>query len=886
MPEYSSLQDLQNAKGFGDLDPAVQQRVAEKVAAKDQGYQGLADNVKQAVMDKILNRKPAGTQPLPTKLKDLRTPDPTGPYVEDKFKKGVASLPKLGLSTVPKIAGAPDVAGKTSQWIDDMLGIQNTPAPKDEYGRKNKASEYFGAMAEFTGASIVPGIGVVSGAERKLLAAVVEEAGALASGTSSVEGRELGREMAEQFGVDPERGAMIGEVGGSFLGPGLIAGAADKAQKAGAFAGRTLGIEGPMGRQSQLHAGRAMASAELRSALEAHRGAPVSLKEVAEIQKRVKNFRPTLGQASGAPGVVAIESEIAARSPQTLAKHAERAQANLDELLKFHEESFPETGVSPIEEVRKAHEGLAVARTKQVEGLDRNIATLAEKQAFQDNAAIGEELRGLRDKRAAEVRSAAKAKYDDVYVTAATSGVNADVTDLPALINKVSGSPQNAAQLMPRLYADLKDAATKYVPKGAKKGAPLMVPFAALHSMLKRGNADLMAAVSRNDMQSAHFIQQVLGNLNGKVKTFEGPEYGHVAEKLRGANEFWQKEYAQVFREGAGGRMAQFNRFGDTTHDEDIVRKLFWKPGKSQGMEDFAQIFGKDPRAYKALENGVMDIFAKAVVREGQIQPKLVETFMRQHASSLEMVPGLKQKLGDINVSNDALLKRRHAIQEEQRVADKSAAAKIAQSDQPDQVISHALTDKSYMDTLLAQAKTPETKQALARSLAQGVMAQKEPYAFLMRSEARLKPVMNQLGPEHWKNLETLGQMKRVLDRVQTPTSANLETLQDIGTKLIGTPVKSVLTGVWGNSRVYQSRGYFTLNLAGRYIYKIKTAEANRLLEEAIYDPNLAASLAEASTKGTARAVNKLKNHAWSHGVRVLAITATDTAQKGPESDD
>lgn len=903
----ASLSELSGNPEFEKLSPDARAIVIDKLAAQDEGFAKLSPDAQKIVRQKLSGSEgaPVSTGGVPVAGKA----EPLAPALWDSAKKGLAgalSLPglmgdtlvsplkavqhvgSLVTDSIPK----PDYLEFAKVWkgtMDNALDVKNMPVPKNEYGKESKSNEYLMKGAEFLGSGLVPGIGVVSLAERKLIAALTEVAATTISSFSAVEGKEIGKNMAVKMGADPARGEMLGEFLGSMAGPGAVAAASSATQKAlnkttSAISDAT-GITG-VSKEAQATAGKAMAIKQIKESLEAAPDSIKNLSEAVDVQAKVPGFKPTLGQASGAPGVIAIENKLAAAHPQSLAKAAERDIENIASLKDFTKDKFPESTLSPTKPVETRYQQIVKTQQAKLDATNHQIERLAIKQETSDTAAIGARLRELRDEAQIPARAIKNAAYRDVYEAANKAGLKADVGDVQAIMKEVAGSDAQAAQIMPSLYSDVNNAIKQYKPKAGPvlvdaQGAPLTptskaieVPFEALHSMQKRANADLNAALAAGDGNKAYLIGQVRDKISDKIKAFEGAEYGDVAGKLKAANQA-NAEYSRIFKEGLGGKTGPYamNKYGKVTNDEDVVRKLVFNPENKRGTKEFFDIYGSNPEAHKLLKDGVTDMFAKAVVRDGEIKPALVETFMRQHKQQLDLLPGIRSQLKNTDAMNDALLTRRAAIVDQQKAVDKSVVAKIAKAEDADAVIKSALTNPAELKTLVAQAsRSPEGTQSLARAVADAVSQEKNPRQFLAENERMLKPLLNKLGPNHYENLQTLTKAEEMMGRVRPPTNVNLDKLKDIGEQTVGTSGKGILSRLMNVNKGYASAEYVTFDLGGRYIYKVKTEEANRIMEAAIYDPEMAKALVNMPKQKASEAMNSLKAHALAHGIRVESV--------------
>ena len=857
---------------------------------------------------------PAGFRLDTPQSSAIQAPQPTqpiAPHLIDVFKKGAASalslggmaldvaaapgkLIQLGIHAIsPSTASAPNFSQMTQQanagW-DQLLGVKNIPVPTNEYGQPSKTNEYLSTLANFAGANALPGFGVVSMAEKKLATALAEAAATAASATSSVELKSLAESWAPTFGVSPERAGQLGSIAGAMLGQGV---ATAVGKSAGAISDTTSNVLNKFGvtmnKDAQARATNALAVKQLDESLKANLSTPANLAESVDVSGKIPNFQPTLGQASNAPGVIAIQNRLATQNPAALAEAAARENQNALALQAYKEANFPAGQVAATAPVKAQLQKMQGAVTNNLSGAQENINALVAVPTV-NQAEIGAQLRELGGQAKAAAQGVKNANYTSVYEAANKAGVKADISDIGPLIQQITGSDANAAQVMPALFNDFKSTIAKYAPepaagapiaryvegkltmvptKAAEAAGPVEVPFEALHSMLKRAGEDMTRAQMAGDSTKAYYIGQVRDNLAAKVAQFEGPQYGNVADKLKTANDYYKNSYVPSFVEGLGGRLARFNRFGDVTPDEAIVSKLIFNKDNRQGLSDFNRIYGGNPEATSILERGVTDLFGKAVVRDGEIKPALVETFMRDHPQ-LDQMPALKSALTNIDTANDALLARRQQIQQQQANLDQSLVAKIAKNDG---AVGAALTDPAAMRVLATQAsKTPQGSAALARAVADSVSQQKNPYEFLMTNQASLKPQLDKLGPNHFDNLVTLAKGEEIAGRTAAPTHISLERLQDIGEKTVGTPIKGLLSRGMNVAKGYMSPMYAAADVLGRYAYKVKTEDVNKILESAIYDPEMAKALIDMQKSPSAASAKNVANHALAHGIRFMAV--------------
>jgi hypothetical protein len=75
----------------------------------------------------------------------------------------------------------------------------------------------------------------------------------------------------------------------------------------------------------------------------------------------------------------------------------------------------------------------------------------------------------------------------------------------------------------------------------------------------------------------------------------------------------------------------------------------FFKPGPegAQGMREYQRITGDRVDAKAAAEDYAAFSFAQAAVRDGQVVPRLADTWLRQHEQALSAIPGLRERFAD-----------------------------------------------------------------------------------------------------------------------------------------------------------------------------------------------------------------------------------------------
>ncbi len=841
-----------------------------------------------AMLQKQMQNAPTA-KTAPNAIPTPQKAEPIGPYLLDKAKQGLAeaaAAPGMLVDAVeaPLAAiglGSSHPVGSSHSLYEGAakgLGVKDTPIPTNEQGKPSKLAEYTGKMAEFGAASLVPGAGVVGAAERKMYAAGVELLGTAISAESAVGGKQIGTEVGGQ------RGGQIGEVLGSALGPLTVAEVSHVLQQGASSATRfiqdqtgskTLGL----GKEDSVRVAKGLAAKDLRESLSA---APMSLRhtqETVQVEKDIPGFNATSGRATNAPGIIAIEERSARKSPEGLAQAREAERSMQSSIKDFADQKFPPSSAN-IPAVAKAKYNAAMA--KATAAFDRNHAAvngLAEQYARDttSNKALGDELVTLRNRQQEAAKAIKNAKYDAVYRAANATGVKVPVEDIRTQIQQFMQADAHSGQATPAVMHELLSSATPEASGivGAN-GKPIVGAstwsFEKLHSFMRRVSHDY-TAVYGIDPTRAYPLGILKDMLSKKVDEVaaQSPEVGSL---LGQANDFWKNKYQAVFREGAGGKMVNETKWGRSTNAEDIVRSLLFKPRNTRGVSEFFDIYGDDKKAQSLLHDGIRDIFAHDVVRNGEINPALTASFFNKYKDSLDQLPGLKKELTDTAKMNEVLLRRRAQLQQHMKVIDSLEVAKLAQTEHPDRYVAAAVTSPRKMRALLSVATKggPEARSAVARAIFEHVAAQENPFEYLTKHADSLKTAADAIGKDHWNNLVSIGKAYEITGRVRVPTHIELSKMQDLGERTIGTSLPGLQSQIQNTVRGYQSHAYAAFKLTGNLLMKQSKAQREAVLDSAIYDRDMLNSLLAYTNAPNKKNLNDLNNHIFAHGLRILTV--------------
>lgn len=818
-------------------------------------------------------------------------------YVVNSAKRGLATVPTLA-SMAGDVVNAPlKYVGKQ---VSDIFGLgykpdylQNTkaisnsapdvigydpqmPIPKDAYGNPKLSADMLGHLAEFATGNILPGGAVVASARRPLVALAKEIAGV----GLAAEGATMGANIV------PEEHRAAGEFLGSLTGPLLAQKLITNATKGGNWvssASEKAGFFG-LSDEAKRMAGTVKAAKELQPQLSSA-VSQQNMNEVGMLARKIPDFKTniTLGQATGSPVIQSMQQHYGTTVPDAMNLAQTKQSGLLSSIDKYTEGRFPlEPNISPIQGAKQAYGEKIATLDAGITRLNNQETFLASQFPRGDMEVIGAKIRDVRDSLMSATKQAVNARYKAVYDAANKSGLKVDMSDaevLAASINRDSGRVfQNDPGVIGKILSrygrnETKPVPTfKITPTGAKirqPDAPLnqpntIVPFEEFHSLYKDANREasvLNIAAKMGDKDAPQKLQQVEAVrdlLKTKLTQMEGPSAGNVGALLKDANQFYNSKYRMLFKTGVGGEIGKMGKFGFSTEDAKIVPSLIFKQGDASGVKEYLAMAQGDVSAYRALESGVMDKFSKEVVKDaanGKIDQASINRFLTKYKEPLAELPGIRAKLTNADSAIRSINQNRQMVIDEQRAFANSAIARIAKTENPEAAINHAMNSPNTMAQLLAKS-SPVERKAIARTIMESVIKQPDPLAFMAKNSVVLNSA---LGKKQIGYLETIIAARKIASRTEAPTHLTFEKLNDPLSKAIGTSIPQAISEQKGVAMRFASPLYAGSRVGMRWFNKLSNEQRDKVLMDAIYNPEMAMDLSKylvSPTKSAADAMN------------------------------
>ncbi len=748
----------------------------------------------------------------------------------------------------------------------------NMPAPDE-----GTLARYIGAGGRMAVGNIAPAAGVVSKVPAGLRA-ITAGADTAAAFTGGVAG-EFGSQIAPSLGLDPAvTGAAASMIGG--VTPSVVTKPAVRMTSAVSKKGSELidRFKNPEVATDKVKASvKDKVAAGITKIVEIDPAAEANLARSNELREKIPGFKPILANATGSKFVAELTRARARLSPAADRKLITTMESNKNAIEKFKDQAFPVGKVSdPTSPARQKYYQTLRSLEKSIDDVDGQLDELADNyrmaSSADNRARIGSELRDLHARRRSAVKAIAEGKYQDVYKAAEAANVKVPVADIKTHINTTVAARPNAFQGkdMPGVFDDV-----------LAVDKPEM-SFEEFHSLWKRTNKELRIASRTGDANKIRFLSEFKDQLDQRLSAFEGEQFGAVAERLRNANSFYKK-YDQTFKKGLGGELVSTNRFGQpVTADENVVHALIMNPRRgAKQIDDFMEIYDSAidgvegaANATKLLRDGVIDVFANEVVRNGKISQGAAERFIRKYDHVLQRMPDVKRELLSADTMNDALMTRMRELQARKTKMGQTVISRIAKI-QPGEVddFLYKNVGNEKIQNLLAStvAKDPEARKTMTRAVVDTFTRNPNSLDFFFKNKATLKPFLDKLAPGHFDNVETIVRANAMNADISPPTvippSGTADTLTDtIGTSARG--VSSIMRAVTeGRSSLHDAIMY----IGSRFVNKLRASEAERIIDEALFDPDVAKTLADIARKNEAAAKNRPAG---------VAAKATDMAKQ------
>lgn len=653
-------------------------------------------------------------------------------------------------------------------------------------------------------------------------------------------GAGTGAGIAQEIAPDSDTAEIIGQVAGG-MAPTVLA------HTPTALVGR--GLRAVTSRLSP-EAQTAAARRAVGDMVGPHMGpeAEGGLAEAERLRAAMPGFNPTTAESTGAPALIAhqrgIEGKAQGADLSNLARRRSESEAAIG---RYAEENAPAADDAPEFVVDVAAGRIQTIRgavDRPLDAVDARQREVAARLPRADRAAAGQRMREVLHDRRDQVRGQMSALADELGINDVDLSIPFHRQRQALLRDFTPGSVFEDRAALPKVLADIES-----LPPNTQ------VTFRDLKSLRERVNDDLMdaqAAASPN-RKEIRMLAMLKERVDGWIDTMAETADPQLAERYRQFRDAYRRDYIERFEVGPAFKVRHRNGRGEYRIRDEEVASAFFEPGNITAARQFHHTFGDDPEARAALRAVALDSLGDAAVRDGRVDARRLETWMRRHASVLDEFPDLRVEVGQVDAITRELGKRRATLEgRRKRIEDALLTREITKMGRgwKDEggVIGAALKDPRKMGQLIARLRSePDAQNALRRHIWDQVAPGT---ADDIATALELPSVQKALGPDHVSHLRNIQAARQMLERTPPPTGQAydpnpLQAMEDaigMGVPQLGSRIFAVHSG-------RTSWRYVATDAFGRFWRGRSKAETDALLREALYDPQVAKDLSALVTK-------------------------------------
>lgn len=400
----------------------------------------------------------------------------------------------------------------------------------------------------------------------------------------------------------------------------------------------------------------------------------------------------------------------------------------------------------------------------------------------------------------------------------------------------------------------------------ASQGNGPTVTFQDLMGLRSRISDDLRDALgtSNPSAKKVRTLTALEKRLDGVIERLTMDTDPTLASRYKEFRKAYKTEYINRFNQGAAYKVRARDGRGYYQVPDERVAETFWKT--PDGIRQFKSTFGTEAAETSALESVALDDLRLSAVRDGEIKPGLLQAWKRKHEAALKEFPGLRDQIAKIEDATNAIARRNAELTRRERSIEQSLLTRelraFERGKPAEDVIAAAVKEPRKMAQLANRLRqTPGALDALRRNVWDSVAnaTPTEMRAFLRDNAKSLRHVLT---PDHFRHLNTIMRAGEMAARVPKASGRGYEVNSLAGVEsALGTGMNQIGSRIFAAQSGRTSWRYIGLDLAGRFLRGFSQQEAARLLEEALYNPDVARDLANVMhTKRTAPAVAKRLN--------------------------
>jgi hypothetical protein len=611
-----------------------------------------------------------------------------------------------------------------------------------------------------------------------------------------------------------------------------------------------------------------------------------NLIEAERLKGKFPGFDPTSAQATGEPGLIALERSTVRKNPEAVnefsLKQAESTRALRDKLESaFDIEEAPAELQGRLrqmidDDIRKIDEST-------MQAVDRSETLIRESKVPQTRKRSGEIIRQAFEDETSEFRLQANRLFDSVdperQVTLDITGINKSAREVAKEIKKTPAEFPNAGRILKFIQrlGKVEGAEDIISPEQVRTGQTFGLVEEAGQAVkpvsfeeVRNLRSDILTAIRGNpNANERRLLNQVLDGVESSLDSLSRDgRFPEAAGRYETARAHYRAGVERL-KQGEAGMMLKKTGTGEFKVPPSQIVKSFFKSGKNapEAAQGFIKAVGSRPAALRALEGEVTNSFLNASFnpKTGRFDIGKARRWQSAHSEALREFPSLADKVDGLTRSQEGLQQIIDFDANRLRIIDQSSFSKFVGLDADkalamigkDKKLTQALVrtvknDKSAMRSLQRSVWKNFTNSAEGRaeSFYQEVMLNPQKMKqFMKENRAILQEVYT---PRQLKFMDDLQKGAAILKRTEKPPIAGgSDTAQNLNLAKASATMASrafaVKRGVLGLPFVATE---FVLRNVAKGMQGLTENQLKGVMEEAMFNPEVMKTVRMLTRKG------------------------------------
>lgn len=607
-----------------------------------------------------------------------------------------------------------------------------------------------------------------------------------------------------------------------------------------------------------------------------------NMTEAERLEGKFPGLNLSLDQRTGSPEVRSIASNVAHSSGKNLNERFSLDVANRERIAS-EANNVPKSTMTWDEALDQPKQQINTAMgdiDTKLSSLDNQMEGLVRDSAGAPQDKTGARLRMIRNEEKKLAKATVQRQFGEVDSLSKKYDAKVDAGGIMSTVEEKLADPifkfdpttvpsvfNRAKELQVEMKMN-RDSAGKFI-----GGQTAKVPFAEAKALREAVGSDIAAEMSstRINPRRLRALFQVRKEIDGAMDTMGATQFPDLNAAYKTAIKDYREKYVPRFERGVNLKMSILNSLGDMRIPDEGVIKAYFKPNGITPIRQYKELFGNHPAAVETMENGVMNLFSKDVVKDGVVNPTRYNAFMSKYGTVLDELPNLKGRIGNVGQAAESIAAQRSALFDQAREINQGILAKVLKVENPEKVLDKALADPKTM-TELVKSFNPEARKSLASSVMlkafdESKMANPEFVAidpvklgdWLSRNEKTMQLALKsaygeKVANEHIKNLQDIQKASSFIERTPISSSStesipafNVDPLK----KRTGVSTSSVFAAARAATAGRGGAEYFAGIFGGQLMNFLSQKQIAELTKQALYDPATAKALVAGMKEST-----------------------------------